>query len=152
MTVIDELAGDEGKTWHSFTSACAHARHTPPSLTDPGRDGDGPSAKDTISISRQMIPFSSMAPCRSAVRAAQDLGLHVRPLDPLASSEFLHVRNAFSRTPVCTRFSERNLPKDMVGRLYTGSHARSRSPPAVGHYPVHAPAYAHSDGSRYPGA
>jgi hypothetical protein len=42
MTEIDELAGDEGKTWHPSTSPCAHARHTPQSLTDPGRDGDGP--------------------------------------------------------------------------------------------------------------
>jgi hypothetical protein len=49
MTEIDELAEDEGKTWHPSTSPCAHhARHTPPSLMDPGRDGDGPSAKDTI--------------------------------------------------------------------------------------------------------
>jgi hypothetical protein len=68
---------------------------------------------------------------------------------PPASSKFLRVRKAFSRMPVYTRYQERNLPKDMVGRLYTGSHARRRSPPAVCPYPVHAPL---SDGSRYPGA
>ena len=62
-----------------------------------------------------------------AVRAAQDLGLHVRPSDPPARSEFLRVRKALSRTPDYTRYRERNPPKDIVGRLYTGSHARSRS-------------------------
>lgn len=46
---IDELAGDyEGKPWHPSTSLCTHARHNPPSLTNPRRDGNGPSAKDTI--------------------------------------------------------------------------------------------------------
>jgi hypothetical protein len=46
---------------------------------------------------------------------------------PPASSEFLRVRKAFSRMPVYTRYQGRNLPKDTVGGLYTGSHARSRS-------------------------
>jgi hypothetical protein len=50
MTEIDELTGGEGKAWDPSTYPCAHARHTPQSLTDPGRDGDGPSAKDTIRI------------------------------------------------------------------------------------------------------
>jgi hypothetical protein len=45
---IDELAGDEGKGGHPSTSPCMHAYHTPPSFSDPGRDGHGPSAKDTI--------------------------------------------------------------------------------------------------------
>jgi hypothetical protein len=48
---------------------------------------------------------------------------------PPASSKFLRVRKAFSRMPVYTRYQERNLPKDMVGRLFTGSHAHSRSLP-----------------------
>jgi hypothetical protein len=45
---VDELAGYEGKPWHPSMSPCTHACHTSPSLTDPGRDSDGPSAKDTI--------------------------------------------------------------------------------------------------------
>ena len=30
---LDELAGDEGKSWHLSTSPCTCASHTPPSLT-----------------------------------------------------------------------------------------------------------------------
>jgi hypothetical protein len=44
---IDELAvdGPEGKPWHPSPSPCMHALHAFPSPTDPGKNGDGPSAK-----------------------------------------------------------------------------------------------------------
>ena len=59
--VNDEMAGDDGKPWHFSTSLRTHARHTPPSLTDPGWDGDGPSAKYTVSSQTILVPGSQVS-------------------------------------------------------------------------------------------
>jgi hypothetical protein len=55
---IDELAvdGPEGKPWHPSPSPCTHAHHTFPLPTDPGRNGDGPSANDTIRFRARRYP------------------------------------------------------------------------------------------------
>jgi hypothetical protein len=90
-----------------------------------------------------MLSFLCFINCLpQAVRATQDLGLHVRRSDPPATSEFLCVRKVFFRTPVCTETRQESW--------WGGPHSRSRSPPAVCPYPVHAPAYALDDESRYP--